>query len=89
MPLSKIVSLVLLAIGVLCAVMTFTSWDEMSSAAQYLLALGMSYGFFVVFDFIVLKHVDTIDQIVNKQNIAYAIVLTIPALLALAAACSL
>jgi len=86
---SKIISLIVLAVGVLCFVLTITNSDELSAPAQFLLSLGISYAFFVLFDMIVLKDVNTIEQIVEKHNIAYAIVLTIPAILALAAAASL
>lgn len=86
---SKIISLAILAFAVLSFVLTITSGDEWSAPVQFILTLGMSYGFFVLFDMIILKDVNTIEEIVNKGNVAYAIVLTIPALLALAAAISL
>ena len=86
---SKITSLIILAFGLISFVLTVTSGDEWSAPVQFIMTLGMSYGFFVLFDMIVLKDVNTVEEIVNKGNVAYAIVLTIPALLALAAAISL
>lgn len=86
---NKLLAPLLIAIGFAVVALTFSSLDELSAPAHFVLILGISYAAYVVWDMILLKDVSTIQMIVDDRNLAYAIHQLIPALLAIAAACAL
>ena len=77
---------VALTLGVIAVVVTFTQFIEFSAMGQFAFVLGAGFGVYVVWDQVLLKDVDTIGEVVNKQNLAYALLLLIPVLLVCAAA---
>lgn len=86
---NKLLAPLAIVLGALAVALTFTSLDELSAFAHFALSLGLSYAAWVTWDMVLLKDVSTIDEIVRKGNVAYALFELIPALLALAAACAL
>lgn len=58
---------------------------ELSAIAMFAVTLVLGFGAYVVWDNVLMKDVDTYEEIVEKENIAYAIYMLIPALLILAA----
>ena len=77
---------VALTLGVIAVIVTFTQFVEFSAMGQFAFVLGAGFGCYVVWDQILLKDVDTLEQITTEQNLAYALLLLIPVLLVCAAA---
>jgi len=71
--------------GVVAATIALNAMVELSAIAMFMLIIAMGFAFYVVWDVVLFKHVDTRKEIIDEQNIAYAITLCIPALLVLAA----
>lgn len=71
--------------GVAASIVALNVMIELSAPAMFMLTLSMAFGAYVVWDMVLLKDVDTIHEIVHKENVAYAVFMLIPALLVLAA----
>jgi hypothetical protein len=74
-----------MALGVIASVIALDFFPEVSALSMFMMTLAMAFGAYTVWDMLLLKHVSTHEQIVEKGNIAYAIYMCIPALLILAA----
>lgn len=86
---NKILAPLSLVLGGILIALTFTSIEELSAPAHFFFCFALCFCAYVVWDFVLLKDVSTVEQIVDEQNLAYAIHQLIPALLALAAASAL
>lgn len=74
-----------MAIGIVASIIALEFVPSLSTLSMFAITLAMAYGAFTVWDMILLKHVSTYTEIVEKRNVAYAIYMLIPALLILAA----
>lgn len=77
--------LIALLVGIVSSAVCLVFVPELSTISMLLMKLSIGLGFYLVWDFALLKHVSTYDQIVNNRNVAYAILMAIPALLYLGA----
>jgi len=71
--------------GIVASVVALNVMIELSAPAMFLLTLSMGFGAYVVWDIVLMKDVDTLEEIVERKNVAYAVFQLIPALLVLAA----
>ena len=74
-----------MVIGIVASVVALDFFPAVSSLSMFMTTLAMAFGAYTVWDMVLMKHVSTHDEIVNKRNVAYAIYMCIPALLILAA----
>jgi len=72
-------------VGIIASIIALDFLPEVSALSMFVMTLAMAFGAYTVWDMLLLKHVSTHEQIVEKGNIAYAIYMCIPALLILAA----
>lgn len=82
----KTVLIVGLLIGLLMVLVAITNAIEFSGPAMFVFYLGLTYGAHVVWDQVIFKNISTVNEIVEKRNVAYAIAWSLPALFSLAAA---
>lgn len=74
-----------IAVGIIVTVVALEIMPEISALSMFIMTLALAFGAYTAWDMLLLKHVNTYEQIVEKGNIAYAIYMCIPALLILAA----
>lgn len=74
-----------LIIGVIASVIALEFIPEVSALSMFVMTLALAFGAYTAWDMVLLKHVSTYTEIVERRNVAYAIYMCIPALLILAA----
>lgn len=77
----KPVLLIALLIGIVSSIVCIVFVPELTTISMLLMKLSIGLAFYLVWDFALLKQVSTYNEIVNNKNVAYAILMAIPALL--------
>lgn len=89
MKLTKTVLVLALVVGIVATGVAVTQAVELSAPAMFILFLGLGFGVFVVWDRVLFRDVDTVAEIVERQNLALAVFYLVPALLVLGASLAL
>ncbi len=82
----KTIVSIAVVLAIVAGGVTLTTLVEFTAPGLFIFTIGMGFGAFVVWDQVLMKGVSTMEEIVEKGNIAYALFMLIPALIVLAGA---